>query len=40
MGGRPGQRLPVMPIASSVVLGERVVIFQPGLVNLYGVSYR
>lgn len=25
-----------MPIASSVVLGERVVIFHPDLVNLYG----
>lgn len=25
-----------MPIAASVVLGERVVIFHPDLVNLYG----
>ena len=25
-----------MPIAPSVVLGERVVIFHPDLVNLYG----
>jgi acetyltransferase-like isoleucine patch superfamily enzyme len=25
-----------MPVASSVVLGERVVIFHPDLVNLYG----
>ena len=25
-----------MPIASSVVLGERVAIFRPDLVNLYG----
>jgi UDP-2-acetamido-3-amino-2,3-dideoxy-glucuronate N-acetyltransferase len=25
-----------MPIADSVVLGENVVIFHPGLVNLYG----
>ena len=30
------QRLPIMPIASSVVLGERVAIFHPDLVNLYG----
>ena len=25
-----------MPIAASVVLGERVAIFHPDLVNLYG----
>ena len=32
----PRRRLPIMPIAASVVLGERVVIFHPDLVNLYG----
>ena len=28
-----------MPIAASVVLGERVAIFHPDLVNLYGCRF-